>query len=156
MERSLYEEHYTANLLDASWWGAGHEILPFLSHSNYYIGELLDRPWAGAWGRWFRDNNDPNGAPPPDGHFLWQQWDLWNQALVEPDEAKRNELFKQILDIWAEEVPVVGIVGELPGPIIISRDLRNVAEAYPIQDATRDESLVNPAQLFWENPEAHS
>ena len=156
VERSLYEEHYTANLLDASWWGAGHEILPFLSHSNYYIGELLDRPWAGAWGRWFRDNNDPNGAPPPDGHFLWQQWELWNQALVEPDEAKRNELFKQIMDIWAAEVPVIGIVGELPGPMIISRDLRNVAEAYPIQDATRDESLVNPAQLFWENPEAHS
>lgn len=156
VERSLYEEHYTANLLDASWWGAGHEILPFLSHSNYYIGELLDRPWAGAWGRWFRDNNDPNGAQPPEGHFLWQQWELWGQALVEPDEAKRNDLFKQIMDIWAEEVPVVGIVGELPGPIIISRDLRNIAEAYPIQDATRDESLVNPAQLFWENPEAHS
>lgn len=156
VERSLYEEHFTANVLDATWWGAGHEILPFLSHSNYYIGELLDRPWAGAWGRWFRDNNDPNGAPPPDGHFLWQQWELWSQALVEADEAKRNELFKQILDIWAEEVPVVGIVGELPGPIVVSNDLRNVAEGYPIQDATRDESLVNPAQLFWENPEAHS
>lgn len=156
VERSLYEEHFTSNLQDATWWGAGHEILPFLSHSNYYIGELLDRPWAGAWGRWFRDNNDPNGAPPPDGHFLWQQWELWGQALVEPDEAKRNELFKQILDIWAEEIPVVGIVGELPGPIIISRELRNVADGYPIQDATRDESLVNPAQLFWENPEAHS
>lgn len=156
VERSLYEEHYTANVQDAAWWGAGHEILPFLSHSNYYIGELLDRPWAGAWGRWFRDNNDPNGAPPPDGHFLWTQWDLWGQALVEADEAKRNELFKQILDIWAEEVPVVGIVGELPGPMIVSNDLRNVASGYPIQDATRDESLVNPAQLFWENPEAHS
>jgi len=156
VERSLYEEHFTANVLDATWWGAGHDILPFLSHSNYYIGELLDRPWAGAWGRWFRDNGDPNGAPPPDGHFLWQQWDLWSQALVEADEAKRNELFKQILDIWAEEVPVVGIVGELPGPIIVSNDLRNVAAGYPIQDATRDESLVNPAQLFWENPEAHS
>ncbi|MBX3010584.1 MAG: ABC transporter substrate-binding protein [Caldilineaceae bacterium] len=155
VERSLYEEHYTSNLLDAAWWGAGHEIMPFLSHSNYYVGELLDRPWAGAWGRWYRDNNDPNGTPPPDGHFLWQQWELWGQALVEADEAKRNELFKQILDIWAEEIPAVGIVGELPGPIIISRDLRNVANGYPIQDATRDESLVNPAQLFWENPEAH-
>ena len=155
VERSLYEEHYTSNLLDASWWGAGHEILPFLSHSNYYVGELLDRPWAGAWGRWYRDNADPNGAPPPEGHFLWKQWELWEQALVNPDAEQRNELFKQILDIWAEEVPVVGIVGELPGPMIVSRDLRNVADGYPIQDATRDESLVNPAQLFWENPEAH-
>jgi ABC-type transport system substrate-binding protein len=130
--------------------------MPFLSHSNYYIGELLDRPWAGAWGRWYRDRNDPNGAPPPEGHFLWAMWDLWAQALVEADEAERDRLFSEIMDIWAEEVPVVGIVGELPGPIIAHKDLRNVTSGYVLQDATRDESLINPAQLFWMNPDAHS
>ena len=156
MERSLYEERWAANEMDASWWGAGHDILPFLSHSNYYIGELLDRPWAGAWGRWYRNRDDPNGAPPPEGHFLWTSWEIWGQALVEPDEAKRNEYFAQIMDIWAEQVPAVGILGELPGPVIAHNDLRNVAEGYALQDATRDESLVNPAQLYWENPDAHS
>ncbi|MEZ4863008.1 MAG: ABC transporter substrate-binding protein [Caldilineaceae bacterium] len=156
MERSLYEERWGANEMEAAWWGAGHDILPFLSHSNYYIGELLDRPWAGAWGRWYRNRDDANGAPPPDGHFLWTSWDIWGKALVEPDEAKRNEYFAQIMDIWAEQVPAIGILGELPGPIIAHNDLRNLAEGYALQDATRDESLVNPAQLFWENPEAHS
>lgn len=155
VERSLYEEHWGANEIEAPWWGAGHDILPFISHSNYYIGELLDRPWAGAWGRWYRNRDDPNGAPPPDGHFLWTMWDIWAQALVEPDETRRNELFAQIMDIWAEEVPAVGILGELPGPIIASKDLRNLAAGYVLQDATRDESLVNPAQLFWANPEQH-
>jgi peptide/nickel transport system substrate-binding protein len=156
VERSLYEEHYGANAVDATWWGAGHDILPFISHSNYYIGELLDRPWAGAWGRWYRDRNDPNGAPPPEGHFLWRMWELWGQALVEADEQKRNEYMAQILDIWAEETPVVGILGELPGPIVASLDLGNLSEGYVLQDATRDESLLNPAQLFWRNPEQHS
>lgn len=156
MERSLYEERWAANEMEAAWWGAGHDILPFLSHSNYYIGELLDRPWAGAWGRWYRNRDDANGAPPPDGHFLWESWDIWANALIEPDEAKRNEYFAQIMDIWAEQVPAIGILGELPGPIIAHNDLRNLAEGYPLQDATRDESLVNPAQLYWENPDAHS
>jgi len=156
MERSLYEERWAANEMEASWWGAGHDILPFLSHSNYYIGELLDRPWAGAWGRWYRNRDDANGTPPPDGHFLWTSWDIWATALIEPDEAKRNEYFAQIMDIWAEEVPAIGILGELPGPVIAHGDLRNLSEGYPLQDATRDESLINPAQLFWENPEAHS
>lgn len=156
MERSLYEERWAANEMEAAWWGAGHDILPFLSHSNYYIGELLDRPWAGAWGRWYRNHDDANGAEPPEGHFLWSSWEIWSKALVEPDEEKRNEYFAQIMDIWAEQVPAIGILGELPGPIIVHNDLRNLAEGYAIQDATRDESLVNPAQLFWENPDAHS
>jgi len=156
MERSLYEERWAANEMEAAWWGAGHDILPFLSHSNYYIGELLDRPWAGAWGRWYRDNSDPNGAPPPEGHFLWDSWDIWGKALVDPDEEKRNVYFAELMDIWAEQVPAIGILGELPGPIIAHNDLRNLAEGYALQDATRDESLVNPAQLFWENPDAHS
>lgn len=156
MERSLYEERWRANEMEAAWWGAGHDILPFLSHSNYYIGELLDRPWAGAWGRWYRDRNDANGAPPPDGHFLWTSWDIWANALIEPDEQKRNEYFAQIMDIWAEQVPAIGILGELPGPIIAHNDLQNLAEGYALQDATRDESLVNPAQLFWLTPEAHA
>jgi hypothetical protein len=29
---------------------------------------------------------------------------------------------------WAEETPVVGILGELPGPIIASLDLGNLSE----------------------------
>ncbi len=156
MERSLYEERWAANEVEATWWGAGHDILPFLSHSNYYIGELLDRPWAGAWGRWYRNRDDANGAPPPDGHFLWQSWEIWGKALIEPDEEARNAYFTQIMDIWAEQVPAIGILGELPGPIIAHNDLRNLAEGYALQDATRDESLINPAQLYWENPDAHS
>ncbi len=155
LERSLYEARWTANEIEAAWWGAGHDILPFLSHSNYYIGELLDRPWAGAWGRWYRNNNDPNGEPPPEGHFLWQSWEIWAQAITEPDEQKRNELFAQIMDIFAEEVPVVGIVGELPRFIIVKNGLQNMTSGYVLQDATRDESLINPAQLFWDNPEMH-
>jgi peptide/nickel transport system substrate-binding protein len=156
MERSLYEERWAANEMEAAWWGAGHDILPFLSHSNYYIGELLDRPWAGAWGRWYRNRDDANGAPPPDGHFLWTSWEIWGKALVEPDEEKRSAYFTQLMDIWAEQVPAIGILGELPGPVIAHNDLRNLAEGYALQDATRDESLINPAQLYWDNPEAHS
>jgi peptide/nickel transport system substrate-binding protein len=155
IERTLYEERWEANEIEAAWWGAGHDITPFLSHSVYYIGELLDRPWAGAWGRWYRDRDDPNGAAPPDGHFLWEMWEIWAEAVVEPDEATRNSLFAQIMDIWAEEVPVVGIVGELPGPIIAHSDLANLVDGFILQDATRDESLINPAQLFWLNPEEH-
>ncbi|MBV7334265.1 ABC transporter substrate-binding protein [Chloroflexi bacterium TSY] len=156
MERSLYEARWTANEIEAAWWGAGHDILPFLSHSNYFIGELLDRPWAGAWGRWYRNNNDPNGEQPPEGHFLWDSWEIWGQAIEEPDEGKRNEFFAQIMDIFAEEVPVVGIVGELPRLIIVKNGLQNMMSGYVLQDATRDESLINPAQLYWDDPASHS
>ncbi|MEM7132503.1 MAG: ABC transporter substrate-binding protein [Chloroflexota bacterium] len=155
-ERSLYEARWTANEIEAAWWGAGHDILPYLSHSNYFIGELLDRPWAGAWGRWYRNNDDANGEPPPEGHFLWDSWDIWAKAIEEPDEQKRNDLFAQLMDIFAEETPVVGIVGELPRLVIVNNDLQNMADGYVLQDATRDESLINPAQLYWTDPAAQT
>jgi hypothetical protein len=87
---------------------------------------------------------------------LWKSWEIWGQAIAEPNEQKRNELFAQIMDIFAEEVPVVGIYGELPQLIIVKNGLQNMTSGYVLQDATRDESLINPAQLFWDNPEMHT
>jgi peptide/nickel transport system substrate-binding protein len=156
LERSLYEAHWGVNEVEATWWGAGHDILPFLTHSNYFIGDLIDRPWAGAWGLYHKNNDTVNGAPPPEGHFLWEMWDIWAKALIEPDEATRNGYFAQTMDIWAEQVPAVGVLGELPGPIIVKNGLQNMVGGYPLMDATRDESLINPAQLYWDDPTSHS
>lgn len=68
-------------------------------------------PWANAWGLWKNREDDPNGEKPPEGHWIWTIWETWNQVAAEPDEAKRNALFSKILDIWADECPVIGLLG---------------------------------------------
>ena len=73
-----------------------------------------------------------------------------------PDSAKRDELFAQILDIWAEELPMIGFLGESPALIIAKNGMRNYIEGQPIDDTTGDEHLLNTETYFWEDPENHT
>lgn len=89
---------------------------------------------------------------PPQGHWIRDIWALWDQIAVEADRAEQTRLFKQILDIWAGELPMIGFLGELPAPVILKNGLRNYVADYPIDDTTGDEHLLNPETLFWDAP----
>ncbi|HEY63846.1 MAG TPA: ABC transporter substrate-binding protein [Caldilineae bacterium] len=154
VERSLYEEHWAANEIEAAWWGGDRTVVPLLA-PWIFLGTMIDRPWACAWGLWKNNPDDPNGEKPPEGHWIWKIWDLWDQISVELDPDKRNELFKQILDIWAEELPMIGYLGELPQLVIVKNGFRNYLEGYPVDDTTGDEHLLNTELYFWEEPEKH-
>ena len=110
IERSLYEEHWGANEIAAAFWGSGHSLLPLVDPA-FFLGTGLDRPWGEAWGRWRLDPSHPAAEEPPAGHWILTMWALWDEILVEPDAARRNELFMQILDVWAEELPQIGYLG---------------------------------------------
>ncbi len=154
VERSLYEEHWAANDIEAAWWGGDRTVLPIVA-PWIFLGTMIDRPWCAAWGLWKHDPTDPNGEEPPQGHWIWKIWETWDKIAVEPDEGKRNELFKKILDIWAEELPMVGYLGETPAPIIVKNGFLNYLPGYPIDDTTGDEHLLNTEIYFWEEPEKH-
>ena len=153
VERSLYTEHYLANTQDAVCWQAGRSVMPIM---QTFVGMMPDRPWAGAWGLWKINNSDPNGEQPPAGHWIWDIWDIYDKILVEPDDAMRTTLFWQILDIWAEQLPMVGYLGEFPKLIIVAKELRNYVPGFPFDDITKDEHVLGPQTLFWENPEEHT
>jgi peptide/nickel transport system substrate-binding protein len=153
-ERSLYEEHWGANEIEAAWWGGDRTVLPFVA-PGIWLGTITDRPWAVAWGLWRNSRGaDPNGEEPPAGHWIWDIWNLWDEASVEPDEDRRQQLFFQILDIWAEELPMIGFLGESPALIIVKNGIRNYLEGMPVDDPTGDEHLLNTETYFWETPPA--
>jgi peptide/nickel transport system substrate-binding protein len=134
-------------------------LLPLIPPQNILLGTTLDRPWAVAWGIWRNkgaDTDDPNAQEPPQDHYIRKIWTAWDQMVAEPDEAKRNTIFQQVLDIWAEELPMIGILGELPAPIIAKNGLKGVKEGFPIDDPTKDEQLVNPQTFFWDDPSKHA
>ncbi len=155
VERSLYEAHYNANDIEAAWWGGDRTVLPIVA-PWIFLGTMVDRPWACAWGLWKNDPTNANGEQPPEGHYIWKIWEIWDKVAMEPDEQKRNELFRQILDIWAEELPMIGYLGELPQLVIVKNGFRNYLEGYPVDDTTGDEHLLCTATYFWEEPEKHT
>ncbi len=154
-ERTLYTQHYNANEIESAFWGGDRTLLP-LSAPLIFIGTIADRPWADAWTLWKLNPQDPNGEEPPKDHWINKLWDTWDQIAAEPDKQKRNDLFKQILDVWAEQLPMIGILGELLQPIIVKNGLNGTKDGLPIDDPTKDEELVNPQTLFWDDPSQHT
>jgi peptide/nickel transport system substrate-binding protein len=156
VERTLYSEHFAANEIEAAFWGGDRTLLPLIAPFIFTASQPQpDRPWAVAWNLWKNNPEDPNAEEPPADHFVPKIWGIWDQVAVEPDEQKRNELFFQILDIWAEELPMIGILGELPAPMIVKNGLMGPQPGFPVDDPTKDEQLINPQTFFWDDPSAH-
>jgi peptide/nickel transport system substrate-binding protein len=157
-DRALYEEHHGANETQASWWGAGHDTLTHLTWGNFFIGELTDRPWAGGYGRYYRwGDTDPNANPPPEGHWLWDIWEWWREEAEQTADLEViQDVMNRIMDVWVEQVPVVGILGEIPSPIIVKDGLMNMLADLPASDRMADESLIGTPILFWDEPDQHS
>jgi peptide/nickel transport system substrate-binding protein len=163
LERASYMRHVEANEIQFAFWGGDRTVLPLASSAPIFRGTMVDRPWACAWGLWKNSNGiDPNGQEPPPDHWIWSIWEVWDRIATETDPDRQNELFFQILDIWAEELPMVGFLGEQPAPIIVKDGLINYGggttseEGLPVDDTTRDEHLLNTQTYFWEEPENHS
>ena len=81
---------------------------------------------------------------------MWKIWELWDKVQSEPDPEQQNALFFQILDIWAEELPMIGYLGEGPALVIVKNGVKNYLPGMPVDDPTGDEHLLNTETYFWE------
>ena len=155
-ERSLYEEHHGANEIEAAWWGGGRTVVP-LVNPTIWTCEQPDRPWAAGWAHWRNSGGtNPAGVEPPAGHWVWTIWEIWDAIKIEPDADKQTAMFHQILDIWAEELPMIGYLGERPAPIIVKNGVRNYLSGFPLDDTTGDEHLLHTETYFWEDADSMS
>lgn len=156
-ERSLYTEHYSANEIEAASWGGDRTVLPLVPGAIIFRGVQPDRPWCPGYGFYYNNPEDANAVKPPDGHFIYKIWDIWdNQVSLEPDPQKQNKLFEGILDIWAEELPMIGILGEFPAPTIAKNGFMNVLPGMPNDDTTGDEQFLQSESFFWDDPAKHT
>jgi peptide/nickel transport system substrate-binding protein len=154
-ERSLYQERFAANDIEAAWWGGDRTLLPLAPLAVIFRGYQTDRPWACAWGIYLHDPNDPNAEKPPEDHWISNIWNIWTQVEQEPDPDKQNELFFQILDIWAEELPMIGYLGNQPAPCIVKNGFRGYLDGMPSDDTVADEHFLGTETHYWEDPENH-
>jgi peptide/nickel transport system substrate-binding protein len=156
-ERSLYEEHYNSNDIEAAFWGGDRTVLPLVPAAPIFRGTMVDRPWAAAWGHFYNNGADyPNAEEPPADSFIKKIWDIWAEIAVEANTEKQNQMFRQILDIWAEEVPMIGLLGETPSPCIVKNGLHNFVAGFPNDDTTGDENVYNTETYFWDDPAKHT
>jgi peptide/nickel transport system substrate-binding protein len=157
VERALYTTHYTANDIEGAWWGGDRTVLPLVPEAIIFRGVQPDRPWCPGWGFTINDVTNPNAVKPPEGHWIYTIWKIWDEEIaIEPDAAKQTAAFKKILDIWATELPMIGILGEMPAPTIVKNGFKGYPAAMPNDDTTGDEQFCSSETYYWDDPSKHT
>ncbi len=90
-----------------------HDMAVWPAQDNWAPGSLLQEMvpvWMGSrygigWWQWFQSNG-AKGVEPPDS--IKERRRLRDAWLAEVDDAKRNELLRQIIRIAADQVEVIG------------------------------------------------
>jgi len=122
----LQGQRAPANLMDATiWHGDKASDILFPIGNNLVIPKApgWDASQWVEWGRWFNTGGE-EGAEPPQKVKDVRNW--YEQMITEPDEQKRIELGKKILQSQAENLWVIGTVGKAPYPLVADSDLMNV------------------------------
>ncbi|MEO8392731.1 MAG: ABC transporter substrate-binding protein [Chloroflexota bacterium] len=147
VERSLYTERVSNGDVDVGVWTADRNIIPMADPSRY-TGQQSDGPWAPLYGAWWAKEPRASEEPPAD-HPIREIWRLWEATQSEPDEAKRNELFTQMLGIHKEHPYMLGTVGESPQLFIVKNNVGNIQAGHVWDDTLRSPGGVNPITWYF-------
>ncbi len=86
-----------------------------------------ESPLFGAsWREWANTKGARGEEPPAWAKRLYQLEGEWR--TVTPGSARYNEIGRELVRINLENVTIIGLVGSLPGPTVVSRRLANVRE----------------------------
>ena len=149
VERSLYETRTDAGDVDVGVWGADRNSV-VIADTTRYTAEQSDGPWAPLFGAWWANLDAPQEEPPED-HIIREIWRLWEATQSEPDEATRNALFKEMLDIHKEQPFMIGTVGEAPAPFIVRNNVGNIQGGHITDDTLRSPGGVAPVTWYFKS-----
>jgi peptide/nickel transport system substrate-binding protein len=76
------------------------------------------------WGQHFETRGQA-GQPPdlPEAKRLLELFETWRAA---PTTDARREVWRQILEIYSDQVYTIGIIAGVPQPVVADQDLRNL------------------------------
>jgi peptide/nickel transport system substrate-binding protein len=104
--------------------------------------------WS-QWGLWYETKGRSGEEPPPVARRLAELYDEW---LRSHDRSERARIWGEMLDINAEEVFSIGIVGGTLQPVVVKNGLRGVPERGVFSwDPGAHFGLYSPDTFYWEN-----
>jgi peptide/nickel transport system substrate-binding protein len=146
-ERALYEQRVHDSVVIATAGFNWDRSSVVKADPGRFLGTIDDGPWAPAYGHWYAKAPYKQIQPPAD-HPINKIWALWDQTQVEPDEAKRNAIFQQLIGVHKATPFAMGTVGELVVPFVVRTNFMNVGDHYIDDDTLRDSGLIYPAQFY--------
>jgi peptide/nickel transport system substrate-binding protein len=149
VDRSLFQEHTTASDHDAAVWnGTGGFRDEVLAPLYYLPSRTTIVAWAVEWAAYFVNRGEEADTPP---EAPLRQMELYWEMESEPDEARREELFREILQIAKDEFYTIGTVRIPLSYGTVANRLKNVPEMFPTAYRFGDPAPTNVSQYFIED-----
>ena len=96
--------------------------------------------WYPLYVIWYDSGGKSGEQPPKDVARLR---DLWERIKATPSDAVRARLLKEICRLHAENIWLIGTVGEVPTPVVVKNNFRNVPEKL-----VTDTTLLSPRNAY--------
>ncbi|MFK8079061.1 MAG: ABC transporter substrate-binding protein [Granulosicoccus sp.] len=148
VERSIYYSRGEANEHDAMVWGAPGGLDPTLSPRDVLAVHPQASWYAIPWARWYLTNGKDGEEP---SESMQQRLSLYDEFKKEPDPDKANDLFREIHQLAADEMEIIG-VSLAPNLIgVVNKNLRNVPDIIPSSWMYPDPGPTLPPTYFFAN-----
>jgi len=152
LDRTLVAVRRNAGVLDGVVWrrggGAGQEVV--LDPRWWFPFNIESYYWAPAWAAWYL-NADPASAqvqPEKPPAAALQQMELYERLQATPEFDGQVRIFKQILEIAADEFWTMGIAWPGKSYGVKKTNFRNVPESMPMSWLYPTPGPTNPEQYF--------
>jgi peptide/nickel transport system substrate-binding protein len=118
----------------------------FVMQPSYFIPTTVKNVWAGLLPEYLNDE-EKRASLDPD--FL-RIFSVWRELSSELDETKRKELAQSLLDIYAENIWVIGtLTTYATNYAVVSDRLMNVPDGLKNTDALRTPMNAKPQQFYF-------
>lgn len=149
IERSLYTIRVEEADHEAATWGMDGGI-EFMNYRHWLVPTTLSR-WGPMFDVWYTSGGESGEEPPAEVRRLYE---LFDQASTTVDVAERVELGRQILELHAENVWMIGTVGMVPQVGIAKNNLRNIPDEAIYGTVTASPGNLRPETWFYEGEPA--
>ncbi len=122
-ERSAYRARRNANETQVNVWEMGFMMYP--SNPLFLIASSSGSDFGADLGVWY-NTGGAEGQEPPEA--MKEALRAYDQIKQTPDTAQKNELFHRILELQAENIWVLGLVGGVKETLIVKNHMRNVPD----------------------------
>ena len=122
-ERSAYRARRNANETQINVWEMGFMMYP--SNPLFLIASSSGSDFGPDLGVWY-NTGGAEGQEPPEA--MKEALRAYDQIKQTPDPAQKNELFHRILELQAENIWVLGLVGGVKETLIVKNHMRNVPD----------------------------
>ena len=104
--------------------------------------------WSGNYGLYWNSDRSGETGEKPTGDIL-KAYETFDAMKDTADPAERERLAKVITDLHAENVWIIGTVGETMQPVVVKNNFRNVPTDLISDDSLRSPGNAEPAQFFF-------